>query len=91
MVFQIERLQTLDMLMYRKPQPRFLYHKTENRTSWIYMYQEFEGTKGVIRIRKSNKDRQYNGQKKRTNNELKNITQKTKDRVIRTPIKPGVY
>jgi len=27
---------------------------------------------------------------KRTNNDLRNITQKTKDRAIRTPIKPGV-
>ena len=46
---------------------------------------------GVIRIRKS-KDRQHNGQKKkdkRTNNDLHNITHKTKDRVTRTPIKTG--
>jgi hypothetical protein len=39
--------------------------------------------KRVIRIRKSKKDRQYNGQKKqenkRTNNDLQNTTQKTKD------------
>ena len=39
--------------------------------------------KGVIRIRKSKKDRQNNGQKiqedKRTNNDLQNTTQKTKD------------
>jgi hypothetical protein len=43
----------------------------------------------IIRIRKS-KDRQHNGQKKkykRTNNDLQNITHKTKDRVIRTPLK----
>jgi len=34
---------------------------------------EFEDTKGLIRIRKSKKDRQHNGQKKkdkRTNNDL---------------------
>jgi len=40
-------------------------------------------TNGVIRIYKS-KDRQHNGQKKkekRTNNDLQNITHKTKDRV----------
>jgi len=40
-------------------------------------YEEFEDTKGVIRIRKSQKDRQHNGQKKkakRTNNHLQNIT-----------------
>jgi len=49
--------------------------------------EEFEDTEGVIRIRKS-KDRQNNGQKKkykRTNNDLQNITHKTKDRVTRTP------
>ena len=42
-----------------------------------------EDTKGVIRRRKSKEDRQYNGQRKRdkrTNNDLQNITQKTKDR-----------
>jgi hypothetical protein len=42
--------------------------------------EEFEGTKGVIILRKS-KDRQHNGQKKkekRTNNDLQNITYKTK-------------
>jgi hypothetical protein len=40
-------------------------------------YQEvFEDIKGVIRIRKSKKDRQHNGQTKkdkRTNNDLQNI------------------
>ena len=44
--------------------------------------EEFEDTKGVIRIRKSKKDRQYNGQMKqdkRRNNDLQNITHKTKD------------
>jgi hypothetical protein len=42
---------------------------------------ELEDTKGVIRICKS-KDRQHNGQKskdKRINNDLQNITYKTKD------------
>jgi len=42
---------------------------------------QFKDSKGIIKIRKS-KDRQYNGQKikdKRTNNDLQNITQKTKD------------
>ena len=43
-------------------------------------------TKGVIRSHKS-QDRQYNGEKKRTNNDLQNITHKTKDRVKRTPLK----
>jgi hypothetical protein len=38
--------------------------------------EEFEDTKGVIRIRNSKKDRQHNGQKKkdkRTNNDLQKI------------------
>ena len=49
--------------------------------------EEFEDTKGAIRIRKLKQDRQQNGQNwqkkidKRTNNNLQNITQKTKDRV----------
>jgi hypothetical protein len=45
------------------------------------MYEEFVDTKGVIKIHKSKKDRQYNGQKKkdkRTNNDLHNIKHKTK-------------
>ena len=46
------------------------------------MQGEFEDTKGVIRIGKSKKDRQHNG-KKRTNNDLQNIKQKTKARVTR--------
>ena len=40
----------------------------------------------AIRSRKSKKDRQYNGQKKkdnRTNNDLQNITRKTNDRATR--------
>ena len=57
--------------------------------SWfLFVYSEFkeelEDTKGVIIIRKSNKNRQHNNQQKRdkvTNNDLKNTTQKTKDRV----------
>ena len=47
----------------------------------------------VVRIRKSKEDRKHNGQNKkdkRTNNDLQNTTQKTKDRATRTPLKPGV-
>jgi len=43
--------------------------------------EEFEDTKGVIRIRISEKNRQQNGQKrkyKRTNNDLQNIHIKLK-------------
>jgi len=39
--------------------------------------EEFEDTKGIIIIRKSKKDRQHNGRKKkdkRTNSDLQNIT-----------------
>ena len=44
------------------------------------MYKEFEDTKGVIRIRKSKKNRQHNDQKKKdkgTNNDLQNIYNQT--------------
>ena len=47
----------------------------------------------LIRFGKSKKDRQNNLQKKkakRTNNDLQNITHKTKDRVTRTPLKTGI-
>jgi len=43
--------------------------------------EEFEDTKGVIRIRKSKKNRQHNSQKKKnkgTNNDLQNIHIKLK-------------
>ena len=43
--------------------------------------EEFEDTKGVIRIQTSKKDRQHNGQKKkykRKNNDLQNIHIKLK-------------
>ena len=43
--------------------------------------EEFEDTKGVIRIRISKKNRQNNGQRKkykRTNNDLQNIHRKLK-------------
>jgi hypothetical protein len=45
-------------------------------------YETFEDTKGVIRNHKS-KDRKYNGQRKGTNNDLQNTTQKTKDSITR--------
>jgi len=59
----------------------------------MFYLEEFEDTKGVIRIRKSKKYKQYNSQKKkdkRINNDLQNITRKTKNWVTRTPLKPGV-
>jgi len=45
------------------------------------LQEEFEDTKGVIKIRKSKKNRQHNGQKKKykkTNNDLQNIHLKLK-------------
>ena len=44
------------------------------------MIEVLEDTKWVLRIRKSKKDRQHNGQKKekKTNNDLQNTTQKNK-------------
>ena len=50
------------------------------------MQEGFGDIKGVMRIHKSKRDRQHNGQKKkdkRTNNDLQNIhiKHKTKDRV----------
>jgi hypothetical protein len=54
------------------------------RIAMCQSQEEFEYTKGVIRIRKSNKDSQHNDQKKTdkgTNNDLQNIAHKTKDRV----------
>jgi hypothetical protein len=47
----------------------------------IQIEEEFENTKGVIRIQKSKKDKQHNGQKDKEQN--------TKDRAIRTPVKPN--
>jgi hypothetical protein len=55
--------------------------------------EELEDTKGVIRSRKS-KDAPPNGQKKKnksTNNDLQNITQKTKDRATRTLLAGGFF
>ena len=61
--------------------------------------EEFEDTKGVIRIRISKKNRQHNGQKKKNrqhNGQKKKYkqrstkhTHKTKDRVTLTPLESG--
>ena len=44
----------------------------------MHLKEEFEDTKVVIRFRKLKKDRQHNGQRKRTNNALQNIHIKLK-------------
>jgi hypothetical protein len=49
--------------------------------------EEFEDTKGAIRIRISKKNRQHNGQKDKQRSTRH--TYKTKDRVTRTPLKTG--
>ena len=53
-------------------------------------YEKFEESKGVTRNRKSKKDRQCNGQKKKgqtdkTNNDVQNTTQNTEDLATRPP------
>jgi hypothetical protein len=48
--------------------------------------EEFEDTKGVIRIRKLKKNRQHNGQKYK---QRSTHTHTTKDRVTRTPLNAG--
>jgi hypothetical protein len=49
--------------------------------------EEFEDTKGVIRIRKAKKDRQHNGQNKKDKQRSTKHTHKSKDRVTRKPLK----
>ena len=60
----------------------------------FHMQEEFEDTKGVIKICIS-KNRQHNGQKKSTKVQKDKQwptkhTYKTKERVTRTPLKTGV-
>ena len=50
--------------------------------------EEFENTKGVIRIRKS-KNRKHNGQNKKDKQRSTKHTHKAKDRLTRTPLKIG--
>ena len=55
--------------------------------------EDFEDTKGTIRIRISKKNRQHNGQIEKVQKDKQRSTQhtyKTKDRVTRTPLKTGV-
>jgi len=66
------------------------YHKNEWQHKPIQYKKSLQIPKWVTRIRKSKKDRQHHGQKKkdkRTNNELQINKQKTKGRVTRTPLK----
>jgi hypothetical protein len=51
--------------------------------------EEFEDTKGVIRIGKSKKDEQHNGHKKKDKQRSTKYTHKAKDWVTRIPLKTG--
>ena len=56
----------------------------------LKLHEKSEDTKRIIKSRKSKNDGKLNVQKKKdqwTNNNLQNITQKTKDRVTRTSLK----
>jgi len=55
-----------------------------------YEPEEFQDTKGAIRIRMSKKNRQHNDQKKKVQKDKHRSTKhtyKAKDRVTRTPLK----
>jgi hypothetical protein len=63
----------------------------DDKPDWS-LQEEFEDTKGAIRIGISKKNRQHNGQKKKNNKtkkDLQNTTQKTTDRATRTQSKIG--
>ena len=63
-----------------------LHNKWESRR----IDEEFDDTKWGIRIRKSKKDRQQNGKRKKNQKDKQRSTkhtQKTKNRVIRIPLK----
>ena len=63
------------------PLSRKTKHRTVPQLIWKKMLGEFEDIKEIIRIRKSKKNRQHNGQKKkykRTNNNLQNVHVKLK-------------
>jgi hypothetical protein len=65
-----------------KPSPGTICVILIHENSYYSLYEEFEVTKGVIRIRQSKKDRQYNGQKKKnkmTSSDLQSTMQKTND------------
>ena len=59
------------------------------RIGIFHLYHTIEDIKGEIRIRKSKKDRQQNGQIKKDKEQSTKHTHTTKDRVTRTPPKIG--
>jgi hypothetical protein len=60
--------------------------KKKKKTA-VHKLEEFEDTKGVIRIRISKNNRQHNGQKKKDKQRSTKHTYKTKNRVTRTQLK----
>jgi hypothetical protein len=61
----------------------------KNNELQFFFKEEFEDTKGVIRIHISKKNKQHNGQKKKDQQRSTKHTHKTKDRVTLTPLKTG--
>ena len=75
--------------------PYFVYFRIlhKNKINVLFNKKKVNILEGVMRSRKSKKDRQYNDQKKIdewTNNDPQNTTQKTKDWSTPTPIKQGL-
>ena len=69
------------MTVFINDKIHFIFQIRTIRTLHQILPEEFEDIKGVIRICKSKKNRQHNGQKKKykkTNNELQNIHIKLK-------------
>ena len=63
-----------------------------SKCSFTVTYEEFEDTSGVIRIRISKRNRQHQRPKENKQKNIKRSTKhtyKTKDRVVRTPLKTG--
>ena len=56
----------------------------------IMKQEEFDNTKGVIRIQKPKNDKQHNGQTKNDKQRSTKHTHRTKYRVIRTALKTGM-
>jgi hypothetical protein len=64
-------------------------HRDNHQCFVNHLQEEFEDTKGVLRIHKSKKDRQHNSQKKKDKQRPTKHTHKAKDRVTRIPLKTG--
>jgi hypothetical protein len=76
-----------EVLFWKKSTCRPYIFRIRKMRSIGCLKEEFEDTKGAIRIRISKKNRQHNGQKDKQRSTRH--TYKTKDRVTRTPLKTG--